>query len=566
MGILGDLFSLAGGLCLFLYGVKIMSDGVQQAAGDRLQKALNFMTGNRIMGVFTGAVVTTMVQSSSAVSVMLISFVNAGILSLTQAIGVIMGSNIGTTTTAWVVSLIGFKFDIAALALPALALGFIMGSIKWKHQDLGSVFMGFSFIFLGLEFLTQGLPEVDPASVEFIAGLSGRGILSLLIGVGTGTVVTLLLHSSAATITMIITLAFGKILAFDLAAAMILGANIGTTIDAILAAIGGKPAAKQTALVHVLFNLMGAVIVMILFRPFVALVDFLVPGPRDGEGVATHLAMFHSVFNITCTLIFLPFVRQIAALVGLIIKDKSVTALQAGEEAPKAYRFEYQSSIYKSPELAILRAEKEVQDLAGIASSMYTRIRAVLPGVKDEGGREKLIDELLVKMREQEDYADQMREELTLFFMECSRHQLNPRSEKKVSMLLRVIADLEELTDQCVGVSMLLERSVKKRHIFKQKEMDALAPFIGMVEDFLSFVRERFGTGFTAGEAGYAEELENRIDHFRNKLRKMGRKRIEAGEDVKTELLFIDLVKRIERLGDYCYSITEALSQMNLPH
>jgi phosphate:Na+ symporter len=559
---MANIFTLAGGLCLFLFGVKMLSEGVQASAGDRLQKALNFMTGNRFIGVLTGAVVTTMVQSSSATTVMVVSFVNAGLLTLTQSIGVIFGSNIGTTSTAWVVSLIGFSFNIAGLAMPALVLGFLMAAIKWKHRALGAVLMGFSFVFLGLDFMTDSLPDVTPEQMAVIAQLSDRGVLSLIIGVAAGAIVTLLMHSSAATITLVITLAHGKVLGFDMSAAVILGANIGTTIDAILAAIGGKPTAKQTALVHVLFNVIGSVIIMIFFQPFINLVNILVPGGDMQGNIAARLAMFHSMFNITCTVIFLPFVKQIAALASFIIKDKTI------KPQSWKYNFVYQSSIYKSPELAIVRAEKEVQDMAVLASSMYTAIRTMIPGLGNKETNTAAIETLLEEMRLKEDYADQMKEQLTVFFMECGKQPLSPRSERNISLLLRIVADIEELTDQCVGVSLLLERSVKKNQVFKTKETEALDPFIALVEEFLQYVQKQLGR--INGEPGadklsgsYAQDLENNIDHNRDKLRKMGRKRIEAGEDVKTELLFIDLVKRIERLGDYCYSISEALSQMN---
>jgi phosphate:Na+ symporter len=562
------LFRILGGLCIFLYGMKVLSEGIQKAAGDRLQKTLNFMTGNRFIAVFTGFVVTTLVQSSSATTVMLVSFVNAGLLTLTQAMGVIFGANIGTTTTAWIVSLIGFNFDIAALALPAVAAGFLMRLPKWKYRDWGEAFLGFGFLFIGLEFINSSLPAVDPDSMEFIRRISGLGFSSILIGVGTGTAVTLLMHSSAATITLVIALAFRGAVNFELAAAMILGANIGTTIDAIMAGVGGKTAAKQTALVHVLFNVVGSVIAVIFFRPLILLVDFLTPGAPEGSGIATHLAMFHTVFNLCCTLLFLPFIGQISALVSLIIKDR--------REEPESshYKLELSSGlILASPEFSIVRAEKEIRDMAGLISAMYAEACRALPELSAaeadenagsrESGREARADALVMSMKAREDYADEMREELTRFLIECTRQQLSPRSEYNISQLLRIIADLEDMADDCCGISMILERSVKKNQLFKRKEMEALAPYVKQVEDFLSFVREHLGHPLTREQIGFAEELENRIDKARNKLRRLGRKRIEAGADIKTELLFIDLVRRIEMLGDLCYSISESLSHMN---
>ncbi|MDR2110033.1 MAG: Na/Pi cotransporter family protein, partial [Spirochaetaceae bacterium] len=366
------IFRLIGGLCLFLYGMKVMSDGIQQAAGDQLQRALNFMTGNRFIAVITGFVVTAIVQSSSAVSVMLVSFVNAGLLTLTQSIGVIMGANIGTTTTGWIVSLIGLQIDIASLALPSVGIGFIMRVIKWKHRDWGEAFLGFGFIFLGLQFITNSLPQdvVNPDTMEFIGKISHLGwFLSVILSVGIGTGVTVLVHSSAATLTLIIALAYRGLIDFDISAAMILGANIGTTIDAVMAAIGAITAAKRTALVHILFNVFGSVIALIFFKPLLELVDFIVPGEKTGIGITVHLAMFHTIFNLLGTAIFLPFVHQFAFLVSFLIKDRDIP------EGPKVYKLAYTSGAFQhAPELNIIRAEKEIRDMAGIASAMYAQV------------------------------------------------------------------------------------------------------------------------------------------------------------------------------------------------
>ncbi|MDR1410714.1 MAG: Na/Pi cotransporter family protein [Spirochaetaceae bacterium] len=565
MYIVEALLKIVGGLCLFLYGIKIMSDGIQQTAGERMQRTLNFMTGNRILAVLTGTLVTMLVQSSSAVSVMVVSFVNAGLLSLTQSIGVIMGANIGTTVTAWIVSLVGFEINISNLALPATGIGFFISVSKWKYRSLGEAFMGFGFIFLGLQFLTDALPQIGAESLGFIQNLSSLGfasiILALLLSVG----ITLLMHSSAATITLIITLAYGGVVNYEISATMILGANIGTTIDAIMAAIGAKTAAKRTALVHVLFNVIGSVIALAFLRPLLLLVGFLTPGPSvtltGGDGglsIATHLAMFHTVFNVLCTVLFLPFVKQFAALVTLLIKDQD-----GKPEERQPYKLEYRSAIYSTtPELNIVRAEKEIRDMAGLASSMYARFSEALGIFRDPANGEEAVAALVAGMREKEEIADEMREELTRFLMECTRRQLSYQSDRNVYYLMRIIADLEDMTDDCYSISLMLERSVKKGLLFKEKEIEALTPYITLVEEFLAFVREHLGRPISAEHSTYAEDLENRIDKYRDKLRKMGRKRIEAGEDVKTELLFIDLVRRIEKLGDICYNISEALSFM----
>jgi phosphate:Na+ symporter len=333
--------------------------------------------------------------------------------------------------------------------------------------------------------------------------------------------------------------------------------SIGTTIDAVMAAIGARTAAKRTALVHILFNVFGSVIAIIFFKPLLALVDFIVPGEELGIGITVHLAMFHTIFNLLGTVVFLPFVNQFASLVSFLIKDRDVP------EGPRVYKLAYTSGAFQhAPELNIIRAEKEVRDMAGIASSMYAQVSTALGSLRTAEDKATAADALVEEMQAQEDFADQMREELTRFLIECTRQQLSHQLDRQVSHLLRVIANLEDITDDCYSISRILERSAKKNLIFKEQELETLAPIISLGEDFLSFVRESLGKTLTAEQAAYAEDMENRINKFRDKLRKQGRKRIEAGEDVKTELLFIDLVRRIENLGDYCYNISEALSHL----
>ncbi|MDR2701514.1 MAG: Na/Pi cotransporter family protein [Spirochaetaceae bacterium] len=553
MGYLGIFFSITGSLGLFLYGMKVMGDGLQQAAGQRMQKALAFMTGNRLSAVLTGLGVTAVIQSSSATTVMVVSFVNAGLLTLKQAIGVIMGANIGTTITAWIVSLIGFSFKISALAFPAVGIGFVMSAMKWKHKDWGVSLLGFGLLFMGLDFLTKSMPSLSTETLAFINIFSDRGFMSILLGTSMGLGITLIIHSSSAATAIFLTLAHQGTINYEMAAAMILGANIGTTIDAALAAIGAKPAAKQAALVHVLFNVIGTIWALVFFRQLLALVDIVTPGTE----ITNHLAMLHTVFNTVNTLFFFPFVNQFAALVKKIIKDKGVSAEQ------KHYKLSYTSATFQNtPELNIYRANNEIREMAGIVSSMYGRISGVLDTLKDSPEQEKAVEELTAELRDKEIYADEMREELTHFLMECARQMLNQRSERRISRLLRIVADLENMTDDCYTASLLLERSVKKDLVFKGESMKALVPYTGLVGEFLNFVQTRLGRILTPEESEQAALAEGRINKERNKLRKYGRKRIEAGENVKTELLFIDFIRHLEQLGDYCYHISFALAHL----
>jgi len=560
MVIISTLLKITGGLCLFLYGMKVMSDGIQRAAGDRLQRFLNLITGNRFTAVFTGFAITAIIQSSSATTVMVVSLVNAGLLSLKQAIGLIMGANIGTTVTAWIVSLIGFSLKLSELALPAVGIGFICSIIKWKHRNIGEFILGFGLLFMGLDILTKSMPALGD-NIYIITKVSDMGFLSDVIGMVFGMTITLLLHSSSATTAIILTMAFNGIVGYELAAAMILGANIGTTIDAALASIGTKTNAKRAALVHVLFNVIGTCWALPLLKPILAVVDFVTPGSMTpgmihDPMVTAHLAMLHTVFNVTNTIIFLPFVNYFARFVSFLIKDNPAEA--AG---PAQYRFTYASGkIQNTPEMQIVFAEKEVRDMANHVLLMFSSFNKVIQSLFETSDKLTAVTDLGVELKQKEEYADQMRDQIAAFLMTCAREQLNPRTEHRVSQLLRVVSDLEEISDDCCSLSYILENGVNENLIIKKKEMDALVPYLNQVENFLNLVKDNLGRRLSATTLSYARELENEIDLNRDKLRKLGRKRLESGKDVKTELLFIDIVRRIEKLGDYCLEIAETIA------
>ena len=559
MTIFVTLLNITGGLCLFLYGMKVMSDGIQRAAGDRMQRFINLITNNRFMGVFTGFAITAIIQSSSATTVMVVSLVNAGLMTLTQSIGVIMGANIGTTVTAWIVSIIGFSLSLSRIALPAVGIGFVCSIIKWEHRSKGEAILGFGLLFMGLDFLTKSMPSLGN-HFDFISNAANLGFMTFVIGMAAGTVITLLVHSSSAATAIILIMTFNNMISYEMAASMILGANIGTTVDAALASIGAKTNARRAALVHVLFNMLGTLWALPLIKPLLALVDFvtpvaMTPGMVHDSMVTVHLAMFHTLFNLLNTVLFLPFVKQLATLATVIIKDDGTAADQ------KHYHLSYTSGkIQGTPEINIMRAEKEIRDMAGIVLSMFTRFSAVLQSLLDISNKQAVVDELGEELKQKEEYTDEMRDQISHFLMECARKRLNRRSEQRISQLLRVISDLENMTDDCCSMSYLLESGVKKGHIFEEKEMEALEPYLNMVRDFLQLVHENFGRAISSETLKRASKLEDEIDKYRNKLRKLSRKRLESGKDVKTELLFIELVRRIEKLGDYCYEIAETLA------
>jgi len=544
---------------MFLFGMKMMSDGLQKSAGERMRKTLNFMTGNRFMGVFTGFVVTAIIQSSSAFTVIVISFVNAGLLTLTQFIGVLFGTNIGTTVTGWIISLVGFKISIDSLALPAIGIGFIISVTKWKYKHVGDLLIGFGFLFLGLYFLSHGIENSNTLfNFSAIGAIRDNRTTAILIGLGVGLIMTIIINSSSAAVTLIMTLAFQDVITYEMAAGMVLGSNVGTTINAVLAGIAGNTESKRAALAHVLFNVLGIIWALPLLIPLLRLVDFIFPGNPHSAGpgnavIPIHLAGLHTLFNVINTIIFLPFVKQYAKLISIIIPEKKQ------EEKSDHYKFAYLSAgNTDSPELNILRAEKEISDMAGIVSFMYSRFCTVLRSLREKDSDDKEITaELCADLLKKEEYIDEMREILTNFLIECSRVKLNPKTETRVTYLMQVIVALESMSDECYSVSRLLEKTVGKNCNFKDKQMDELIPYVGKVEEFLSLLEDQLGRNPSPEQKIRAAELENQIDKDRKKLQKLGRKRIEAGGNVKTELLFIDLVRRIEKLGDYCFEISE---------
>ncbi len=549
MKIVLAVIELVGALGLFLFGMKILSEGIQKAAGDKLKKTLNLMTGNTFKALLTGLGMTALIQSSSATTVMVVSFVNAGLLTVAQAAGVIFGANIGTTVTAWIVSLIGFKFKIAMLALPMIGAGFIMmmtAKRRSRVRDYGEAALGFGLLFLGLEYLSASIPKPSPEILHFLSGVSDLGVLSVFVALAAGTVLTVLVHSSSASTAIIITLAVEGVIGFEMAAGLVLGANIGTTIDAYLASIGAKTAAKRAALIHILFNVLGSLWAVILFKPFLALVNLL----AGGSTVAQHIAMMHTAFNVINAVLFAPFAAQMTALVTRLVKPRP------GEDK-MLHKLEYVSvAMVDSSELNLMRAQKEISDMAGLCGTMFGRFRELL-----EERPADLADEL-ESFRNMENYADQMREELSRFLLECAGGDTSAASQANIGVMLRMVIDLEDITDDCFSLAMLLEKADERKLPIDHGEIESLGPYVNMVEGFLSFVRDNINNTISAEQLRSAENLENQIDDFRTALKKQSRKRLKSGADVKAELLFMDIVRHIEKIGDGAYAVARSLREM----
>ncbi|MBI9108566.1 MAG: Na/Pi cotransporter family protein [Spirochaetales bacterium] len=549
-----SILKIAGSLGLFLYGMKVMSDGIQKTAGDGLQKILNYMTINRFAAVFTGFAVTTLIQSSSATTVMVVSFVNAGLLTLTQSIGVIMGANIGTTVTGWIVALIGFKFSITTIALPAIGIGLpLVFSKKLGKQDLGEVLIGFGILFLGLDFLKNSVPDIKhhPEYLEFLTHFTNLGFLSYLIFVAVGALLTLVIQSSSASMAITLTMAYSGWIDYPTAAGIIIGSNIGTTVTAYLASIGANTSAKRASLAHILFNIMGAVLITIVYNPILNLVDIIIPGdPAAGTAIPEHLAMFHTLFNIMTTAVFIWFIPQFTKIVEKLIPESK-------DDFDKKYELKYISTgIQDTAEINLLKVKSEISKMAGITEEMFQKFLSIFSEPDKKLGAE------VKKLKDMEDVTDQMQEQITAYLIECSAEGLNEYGMKTSTAMIRVVNELESIGDSCYNLILLSERRHNKGIAIEKTALDALDPMTKTVSDFLAFIRTSIGHRFSEEDLAKAIKFEAKVDQERKSLRKKSQKRIQKGSDVKSELLYLDIVKHLEHIGDYSLNIAEAFKQI----
>ncbi|HUV06768.1 MAG TPA: Na/Pi cotransporter family protein [Spirochaetia bacterium] len=563
------LVNIAGSLALFLYGMKVMSDGIQKAAGDKLRSILAYVTDNRFAAVFTGFAITSIIQSSSATTVMVVSFVNAGLLSLIQAIGVIMGANIGTTVTGWIVALLGFKVKIYNFALPAIGLGMILLFVRRiGKRNWGEGIVGFGLLFLGLKFLKDSVPDIsqNPKILEFLNAYTGKGFLSFIIFVLAGTIITCIVQSSSATMAITLTMAYSGWIDFPTAAALVLGENIGTTITANIASVDTSTNARRAARIHTLFNVMGVLWMAVVFTPFLRLVDLIVPGEIMGVGghgaggseasgseagsITAHLAMFHTLFNLTNTLLFIGFVPHLARLIEWIVKDKQAAA-------PNAYQLKYvATSLQDTPEFNILNARCEIQRMARITEEMFTIFLDVFNHPKKKMGTE------IEQLKTMEDYTDQMQEEISKYLVECMRENLTRQSADSINIMIRILDELESIGDRCYNLILLAQRRYDKKIVFSPKAIEEITPYARAVQSFLEFNRLHLKDHLDRTDISMAYKLEDEINNLRNTLKRHAQRRIKRGANVKAEILYIDILRQIERIGDFSLSISKALLDM----
>lgn len=548
LSIIGQIFGFIGSLCLLLFGMNMLSDGIQKGAGSNLQKMLGKITGNRFAAVLTGIGVTAVIQSSGATTVMVVSFVNAEILTLTQAIGVIFGANIGTTVTAWIVSFFGFSFSISAAAIPLFGLGFILKYFKqFKIHNFADCFMGFALLFMGLGLLKDTL-SLSPSSVAFLQKFDSIGIAGILLGVFIGAFVTALIHSSSAMTAIVLTMAANGSLSWELSAAIVLGSNIGSTIDAVMSSFGASVNARRTALVHVGFNVAGTLIALLVFKPFLALVDLIVPG-IPSQNITTHIAMLHTIFNLCATLIFIPFVDQIASLAKKIIKDNR-TEENEHYKLPAILPYSHVSA-----DLYSFQIQKEITKMSIKVMEMFDCISNTLTNEKNIEEENKTVNAI-------ENYVDEMNIAITGFLQKCSRlPTANSTDRNNFARLIQITDNLENLSDECSSIMHTIGKFFSayddSDKDIKPKRTKEISDYLEMVRIFYEQICIYLSTGISSEERLNAEIIEQKIDDKKKTLRRLSRKRIENGSDVKIELNYIDLVRKIEKAGDCAFSIVQ---------
>ena len=546
MAVVSFLLGLIGSLGFLLCGMKFMSNGVQKSAGERLQRALSMVAGNRFAGLLTGLLITMIIQSSGATTVMVVSFVNAGLLTLAQSVGVTFGANIGTTVTAWIVSLFGFNFKISAFAIPVFGAGYFLTMMKNANsRNMGEAIMGFGMLFLGLSGLSD-LFRIDPESLGWLMNIQHMGFISYIVGFIIGIFITALMHSSSAFTAIVITLAFNKVVTWEMSAIMTYGSNIGSTIDAIIAAAGTTAEAKRSALVHVLFNVFGTVVAVLFFRPLLNFVEWI--SPKDN--IAIRISILHTVFKSLTTAVCIPFVNQICALTRKLIKDDP-------DALPTTYKLEFVSHAgHENLGAFIVRAEGEIAKMTDIVSEMFDRFQIGITSMD-----QKFIEEHMEPMKNEEDFCDQMQEQITSYLLKCEALPISDNQRANLSSMIQVVDDLEAITDECYALGKLIQKSIEKKMEFKQEDTDKLLPYVELARQFMQFIHININKHLTKEKLEFATELENQIDAFKKDLKKLARKRLEEGSNVKAELLYMDLVKQIERIGDHCFNISELLAQ-----
>lgn len=558
-----DFLGLVGSLGLFLFGMKLLSESLQKVAGDRMRSILSAMTSNRLKAILTGLLVTTIVQSSSATTVMIVSFVNAGLLTLMQSVGVIMGANIGTTVTAWIISLLGFKFNISLIALPLIGIGFpLIFSKKDSRRSWGELIVGFSLLFLGLDFLKNSVPNIsqEPEILSFLSNYTSLGFFSLILFVGIGTLLTVVIQSSSATMALTLVMCNNGWISFELAAAMVLGENIGTTITANIAAAIGNVAAKRAARVHLLFNVIGVAWMLFVFKSFTTTIaDFVVStggsSPyENASSVPIALSIFHSSFNVLNTLILVWFAKYIVKIAEKLVKKV--------DEDEVDHRLQHISiGLLSTSELSLLQAKKEIVLYAKRTYRMFGFVKDLFKETNDNN-----FQATFDRIEKYENISDRVEVEIATYLAQVSTHDLSEESSKRLQAMLKIISEIESISDSNYNLSRILRRKKAGNIWFNQDIRDNVNHILSLVDEALLIMIENLQQGYSNINLGPAYEAEEKINQFRNKLRDEHINNVEASKyKYQAGVIYNDLFSEAEQLADYIINVSESIAEINKP-
>lgn len=580
-----DFISLLGAVCLFLYGMKVMSEGLQKVAGDRLRNILGIMTKNRVMGVITGVVITALIQSSSASTVMVVSFVNAGLMSLAQSMAVIFGANVGTTLTTWIISAFSFEVNISSYSILLLAIGVPMLFMKKSvHKSFGEFLIGFVFLFMGLDLISQYVPNLkdNPELLQSLSSYTSLGYGSVLIFFVVGVIVTMVVQSSAATFAITLVMCSQGWISFTLGCAIILGGNIGTTITPVLASLSGNLAAKRTAMGHVLFNVLGSVIVLFIFNPFVNLVgdisqwcnglnpldvdaaqearmaDSTLLDPAGGltsraqASVAFGLAMFPTVFNAFNLMIMIWFTKVYVKIVCWVMPAK-----HKDDEEDFSLKF-INRGLLTASELNIAQAQKEIE--------VYGKRVARMIGMAEEiihlNSDNPRYSEVFSRIEKYEDISDKMEIEIGNYLNKVAEGRLSPEGKMRVAGMLRVICEIESIADCCFNVAKTTKRKLQNNVKFPaviEEEVDRMFSLVDKaIANMLEILKEMESPDDSRIITSY--NIEREINNYRNQLRDTNIANINNKMyDFRDGIFFMDLIGEGEKIGDLVLNVVEGV-------
>jgi phosphate:Na+ symporter len=555
---IGSVIQILGALAFFIYGMKMMSEGIQRAAGTQLRSILRNMTKNRYLGVFTGFLITALVQSSSATTVMTVSFVNAGLLSLVESAGVMMGANIGTTITGWLVSVLGFKVKLSAYSIPLFAIGVpMLFSNKGKVKYWGEFIVGFAILFLGLSALKGAVPDIkhNPGVLDWLQNFSQNGILSRLFFVLVGTVLTIVVQSSSAAMAITLTMCAQGWLPFDVAAAMILGENIGTTITAELASLVGNTAAKRSARIHSLFNIIGVTWMVIILPFFLPIMSKLLTGtfgfddPYSSGGMAMGLSAFHTSFNTLNVLIMLAFVPWLVRVATKTVKEKE-------DEDEINSKLQFISSTVVTPELATIELQKETAHFGTVTHRLNGFLENLVKAIDDKDRRK-----WIKKVKKYEEITDNMEIEITEYITNLADREITPKTSIRLRTYMNIANDLERIGDIYFQMSKTIENKNDRKIYFVPEQREQLFRMLNLVDKaFKVMVKNLSVQDYDTVEKTEARQLEDDINALRNELRNENLDNLGSENyHVEAAMIYNTLFSSLERVGDHIINVTESI-------